>query len=67
MQNEQRKLKREDLIMQRRGLNFCDPQQNYSTMNEDQIQAVENETDNIAPKIVALLPLNKNCDTKHLR
>ena len=54
--NEARKLKREDLIMKRRGLNFIS-ENVAESMNEDQISTLEQENDNIAPKIVGILAL----------
>ena len=53
--NENRKLRREQLIMERRGLNFLTDAQ--ASQLED-AEAVEQEVDNIAPKVVAILGLN---------
>ena len=33
----------------------------------DSIQTLETENDNVAPKIVGILPLSEACDTKYLR
>jgi PP-loop superfamily ATP-utilizing enzyme len=64
--NEARKLKREELLMQRRGLNFISDAA-IEKMDEDQITTLESEVDNIAPKIVGILGLSKTCDVKGLR
>jgi hypothetical protein len=64
--NEARKLKREELIMKRRGLNFVTESQ-AETLEESALQAVEEEIDNVAPKIVGILALNHACDIKSLR
>jgi len=55
--NEARKLKREELIMQRRGLNFINDTVAES-LNDESIQIIEHEVDNVAPKIVGILALN---------
>jgi hypothetical protein len=64
--NEVRKLKREDLIMKRRGLNFINDNV-ADKLDEDQIATLENEVDNVAPKIVGILALSSGCDAKSLR
>lgn len=64
--NEARKLKREELIMKRRGLNFIG-ETVAENLDDEQLTAVENEVDNIAPKIVGILGLSKGCDVKSLR
>lgn len=64
--NESRKSKREDLIMKRRGLNFISDSV-VETMGEDQLVALENEVDNVAPRIVGILALNNTCDIKKLK
>ena len=63
---EARKSKREELIMQRRGLNFISDSV-ADKLEEDQITTLEEETDNIAPKIVGILGLSGTCDIKGLR
>lgn len=66
--NEVRKLKREELIMKRRGLNFVtDSVAESLNNNEEVMSTIEQETDNIAPKVVALLALNSACDICALR
>jgi len=57
--NENRKLRREQLIMERRGLNFLTDAQ---ASHLEDAEAVEQEVDNIAPKVVAILGLNAHCD-----
>ena len=64
--NEARKLKREDLIMKRRGLNFISDNATEN-MDDEQIAALENEVDNVAPKIVGVLALSAGCDITGLR
>lgn len=64
--NEARKLKREDLIMKRRGLNFINDN-TTENMDEEQIATLENEVDNVAPKIVGVLALSEGCDISGLR
>jgi hypothetical protein len=64
--NEARKLKREELIMKRRGLNFISDQV-VENLNDEQLITVENEVDNVAPKIVGILALNNTCDITKLR
>ena len=55
--NEARKLKREDLIMKRRGLNFINEGPVTENLDDEQLATLENEVDNVAPKIVGLLGL----------
>ena len=64
--NEARKLKREDLIMKRRGLNFINDN-TTENMDDEQIATLENEVDNVAPKIVGVLALSEGCDIGGLR
>ncbi len=64
--NEERKSQRESLIMKRRGLNFISDQVAES-MNDESIQTLENEVDNVAPKIIGLLSLSKSCDISAIR
>jgi hypothetical protein len=64
--NEARKLKREDLIMKRRGLNFINDN-TTENMDDEQIATLENEVDNVATKIVGVLALSKGCDISGLR
>ena len=64
--NEQRKLKREDLIMKRRGLNFVSDA-NVEGLCEESIMTLENEVDNVAPKVVGILALSASCDIKVLK
>jgi hypothetical protein len=65
--NEARKLKREDLIMKRRGLNFINEGPVTENLDDEQLATLENEVDNVAPKIVGLLGLSETCDIKSLR
>jgi hypothetical protein len=64
--NESRKLKKEELLMKRRGLNFITDSV-VETMDEESIINLENEVDNVAPKIVGILALNSSCDINQLR
>lgn len=64
--NEMRKLKREDMILKRRGLNFVSDTMSES-IEEEAIVQIENECDNVAPKIVAILGLSNTCDISTLR
>ena len=50
--NDIRKQKREELIMKRRGLNFISDSV-AENLEDDSMATIENEVDNIAPKIVA--------------
>ena len=61
-----RKNKREQLLMQRRGLNFL-TEHSERNLDEETIQAVEGEVDNVAPKIVGLLGLGESCNVHELR
>ncbi len=65
--NEARKMKREELIMKRRGLNFINEGPVTENLDDEQLATLENEVDNVAPKIVALLGLSATCDTSTLR
>lgn len=62
--NEARKLRKEQLIMERRGLNFLTDEQANQL---DEVEAVEQEVDNIAPKVVAILGLNSFCDCRLIK
>lgn len=61
-----RKQKRDDLLMKRRGLNFI-TDQHEQTLDSASIDVVEKEVDNVAPKIIGLLGLSEECDTKSLK
>lgn len=65
-QEQLRKRKREALLMQRRGLNFL-TEHSERMLDEDTINAVEDEVDNVAPKVVGLLGLSDSCDVHELR
>ena len=52
--------------MKRRGLNFVTDQHEMN-LDEDCIETMEKETDNIAPKVIAILGLSANCDTSILK
>ena len=62
----QRKLKREDLLMKRRGLNFV-TEHHEELLSQQTIEACETELDNVAPKIVAILGLSETSDTEQVR
>ncbi len=64
--NETRKLKREELIMNRRGLNFIN-ETVAESLNNESIHIVEKEVDNVAPKVVGILALDQSCDISSLR
>ena len=64
--NEQRKLKREEMLMKRRGLNFV-TEHHEELLSQQTIEACEEQLDNVAPKIVALLSLSESGDTKAVR
>lgn len=66
MQNENRKLKREELIMKRRGLNFITDSV-AENLDDQSVSVIEQEVDNVAPKIVGILGLNSACDVAGLR
>ena len=61
-QTELRKLKREELIMKRRGLNFV-TEHHEELLDQSTITVCEEQLDNVAPKIVGLLQLGASCDT----
>ena len=54
------------MLMKRRGLNFLteDHEQN---LDMESIQTIEQEVDNVAPKVIGILGLSEQCDTKILR
>lgn len=52
--------------MKRRGLNFI-TDNIAENLDEEAIINLENEVDNVAPKIVGLLALHSSCDTESLR
>lgn len=52
--------------MKRRGLNFL-TEQAVENLDEDMIQTIEQEVDNVAPRIIGFLALNSNCDITSLR
>jgi hypothetical protein len=52
--------------MKRRGLNFL-TENHEQNLDMESIDTIEKEVDNIAPKIVAILRLGENCDSKYLR
>ncbi len=61
-----RKQKRENLILERRGLNFITDQHDMN-LDEDSIQVVEKEVDNVAPKIIGVLGLSESCEIGKMR
>ena len=52
--------------MKRRGLNFL-TENHEQNLDMASIDTIEKEVDNIAPKIIGILPLSADCDTKYLR
>ena len=52
--------------MKRRGLNFIN-ENTTENMDDEQIATLENEVDNVAPKIVGVLALSSSCDISGLR
>lgn len=60
-------MKREELIMKRRGLNFINEGPVTENLDDEQLATLENEVDNVAPKIVAILGLSEACDVTGLR
>jgi len=63
---EQRKQKREDLIMKRRGLNFI-TEHHEELLDQSTITACEQQLDNVAPKVVGLLALGPTVDLIQMR
>ena len=63
---EARRSKREELLMQRRGLNFITDAV-ADNLDEEQVSTLEGEVDNVAPKIVGILGLSGTCDVRGLR
>ena len=63
---EQQRLKREDLLMKRRGLNFV-TEHHEELLEAETIDACETQLDNVAPKIVAILSLSESGDTEAVR
>lgn len=63
---EYQKLKREDMLMKRRGLNFV-TEHHEELLQQDVIEACETQLDNVAPKIVAILALSETSDTEAVR
>ena len=62
----QRRLKREELLMKRRGLNFV-TEHHEELLPQQTIEACESELDNVAPKIVAILGLSETSNTEQVR
>ena len=63
---EARKSKREEMLMKRRGLNFV-TEHHEELLPQDVIQACEEQLDNVAPKVVALVGLSEDSDTQEVR
>lgn len=63
---EQRKQKREDLIMKRRGLNFI-TEHHEELLDQSTITVCEQQLDNVAPKVVGLLALGPTVDLTQMR
>ncbi len=63
---EQQKLKREDMLMKRRGLNFV-TEHREELLSQQTIEACETQLDNVAPKVVAILGLSESSDTESVR
>ena len=66
MMSQQRKLKREEMIMKRRGLNFV-TEHHEELLDQDTIQACETQLDNVAPKIVGLLAMSDSVNILEVR
>lgn len=60
------KLKREELLMKRRGLNFV-TEHHEELVPQETIEAVESQLDNVAPKVIAILSLSESGDTEAVR
>lgn len=65
-QNEARKIKREDMLMKRRGLNFV-TEHHEELLKHDVIEMCETQLDNVAPKVIALVGLSEDADTASVR
>ena len=52
--------------MKRRGLNFI-TDSIQDSLDVDQMETLEGEVDNVAPKIVAILSLHSSCDVRSMR
>ncbi len=52
--------------MKRRGLNFV-TEHHEELLDQHVIQACEQQLDNVAPKVVALLSLSEDCDSAAIR
>lgn len=63
---EVRKTKREEMLMKRRGLNFV-TEHHEELLPQTVIQACEEQLDNVAPKVVALVGLSEDSDTQQVR
>ena len=63
---ERQKLKREEMLMKRRGLNFV-TEHHEELLSQHTIEACESQLDNVAPKIVAILGLSASADTEAVR
>lgn len=59
-------MKREELIMKRRGLNFISDAV-AENLDDHSVAVIEQEVDNVAPKIVGILGLHSSCDVNGLR
>ena len=53
--------------MKRRGLNFINEGPVTENLDDEQLATLENEVDNVAPKIVGILGLSDTCDVNALR
>mmetsp|Transcript_12923 Transcript_12923/g.21871 ORF Transcript_12923/g.21871 Transcript_12923/m.21871 type:complete len:373 (-) Transcript_12923:1496-2614(-) len=52
--------------MKRRGLNFI-TDCHETNLDPETIAEVEGEVDNVAPKVIGILPLSSHCDTKSIK
>ena len=54
------------MLMKRRGLNFI-TENHEQNLDMESINNIEQEVDNVAPKIVGILRLSETCDSTLLR
>jgi hypothetical protein len=54
------------MLMKRRGLNFV-TEHHEELLDQNVIQVCEEQLDNVAPKVIALLALSEDSDTSQVR
>ena len=54
------------MLMKRRGLNFV-TEHHEQLLEQDTIQACEQQLDNVAPKVISLLGVGESCDLQAVR